>query len=404
MEKDNENNQEEQGTGNNDSGVGNEGNENSDNGNSGDGDNFDADAFSSIASQENKPDNNSGDEGSGDKGEDGEGDGDGSGDSGDDGNDGNDDGDDFSWDAYEGDGDEGNDGEGDGEGDNQNNDNENSNDDSNDDSNDNSDDDAGNGDGEGNQSQGSLDDAYLVVADKLGFEAKTVDEFKETLESIQAENDRLRKLELGSVDSKKITTFKNLKKKTDEELVRLELKQQRFSEEEINEAIDVHTDNNTLKFEAKKIRNGLDSAIEREQQSVINSNKDAEAKQQQDRDNAVKELTDHLNGIDTMFDMKMSKDENKLPEIRKNHLEYITSGNFLNEVTDNPANLSEAAWLWKNKDVILKAAKNKGFNKGKQEILDDIGNPDVSDKQRYRDPAGSDEFDVSKFTSNGKKK
>lgn len=254
---------------------------------------------------------------------------------------------------------------------------------------------------EGSEPEGnrSTSDAFKQVASELGLEVESLDELKETLAKIESENEELRNNANSGNTNEKVKKLQEFADKSDEDLVKLELKKQGFTDEEIQTAVDGYTDNGNLWIEAKKIRNTIKQAISNEQQAIAKANKEAQAMQEKTRQEAVKNLTNFINEQDTMFGFKMAKDEATLQKVREGHQKYITSGDFLADVTKDEKNLTEAAWLWKNKDVIMKAVGNREFNKGKQNILDDISNPDIPDKSRFRDPDGSDEFDPTKFTS-----
>lgn len=241
------------------------------------------------------------------------------------------------------------------------------------------------------------DDTFKAVASELGLEANNLQELKETLQQIDQENKDLRSQLASGVDNDEIKKFKSLKAKEDKELLLLDLRSKGFSEEEAQEAVDVYSDNGTLRIEAKKIRNQLDSAIVREQNKAFESDKQAQARQEQETQEAIREITEQVNSMTEMFGFAITSDESKIQGVRENHLKYITSGDFLGDVTKNAKNLTEAAWLWKNKDKLLKAIGTREFNKGRQDVIDDISNPDVSDKTRHRDPEGSDSFDPKKF-------
>jgi len=247
------------------------------------------------------------------------------------------------------------------------------------------------------EQQSSLNDAYKKVADELGLEAQSLDDLKKTLEDIQKENEELREAKLSGVTNESVQKLESYKSKSDEDLVRLELKKQGFNDEEINRAVDRYIDNDALWIEAKKIRNTIDNAIKREQETVLDTQKNAQAMQEKERVEAVESLTKYINEQDTMFGLKMAKDDESLKSVRNEHVNYITSGDFWGDITKNNENLSQAAWLWKNKDVILKALGGREFNKGRQEILNDIGNPDIPGTTRHKDPGGSDEFNPQKF-------
>ena len=249
----------------------------------------------------------------------------------------------------------------------------------------------------GENSSLNVDVAFKAVADELGLEAGSIDELKETLEAINKENEELRSKATGGVVNDTIGKLKGFLDKSDEALVQLELKKQGFSDEEIQNAVDGYTDNNTLWIEAKKIRNTINGAIRNEEQNIAKSQQESQATQEKQRQEAVKSLTDHIASKDEMFGFKMAKDEEGLAKVREGHTKYITSGDFLADVTKDNENLTEAAWLWKNRKVILKAIGGREFNKGKQAIMDDISNPDITNKSRFKDPGGSDEFDPKAF-------
>jgi hypothetical protein len=253
---------------------------------------------------------------------------------------------------------------------------------------------------EENQSQSSLnkEDAFKAVAEELNLSATNIDEFKNLLVEIQKENDELKNQSLSGFNNEKIKNLENVKTKTDSDLLRIDLKNQGFTETEIDNAIDIYSDNGTLPIEAKKIRNNIDKAINKEKEMLMSSQKNSDAKQQEEAKEAVRSLTEYINGVEKMFGFPIAKDEAKLKSIREGQINYITSGDFLSDVTKNNENLNEAAWMWKNRKTILQAFSNKGYNKGKQDLLNDIGNPDSSDTTRFKDPKGSDTFDPKKFT------
>ena len=98
------------------------------------------------------------------------------------------------------------------------------------------------------------------------------------------------------------------------------------------------------------------------------------AKQDNDREESIKNLNDYLSSTEKMFGFKMASTVEKTNEIRKSHQEYIVSGKFLQNITESEKNLADCAWLWANKDVILKAMQTKGFNSGRKDEKHDVFN------------------------------
>jgi hypothetical protein len=249
--------------------------------------------------------------------------------------------------------------------------------------------------GEEDGSSGS--DQFATFAKEMGIAAETKEEFVEQLKELEAENERLRSQSTSTVENDRISRLNELKKKDDDSLLRLDLEKQGLSAEEVDEAMDVYTNNGTVKIEALKIKKQIDRAISNEQNTVIESNKAEEAKLQKQYDDDVAQLSKHIDEEDTKFGFKMAKDEESLKQVRKDHKDYITSGKFHEEIYADSKNLSDAAWLWKNKDTILKALGNKGIQQGRKEILDDIQNPEVSETKRFGTPQGDESFDASAF-------
>lgn len=227
---------------------------------------------------------------------------------------------------------------------------------------------------------------------------KSKEDFDKKLQEFKSYETKVKEYEVSSVKNNKINRLENFLKLDDKALLTKDLELQGFSKEKLEEAIDTYEYNNTISIEAQKIRNTVDRAISHEKQNELKSHKNEEAKLIQERESSKAELKNHLENTETMFGFKMAKDEAGLTSVRNDHYEYITSGTFLNSVMDSNTNLSEAAWLWKNKETIFKALKNNGFQKGRQEILNDIQKPEVVGTQRILDPSGkTDEFNPNAF-------
>lgn len=239
------------------------------------------------------------------------------------------------------------------------------------------------------------DEQFSVFSEELGLTAKTKDEFTESIKKIVEENEKLKKNYPKS--NEKIDTFEKLINLDDKELVKQNLIADGFEGEDLENAIERYLDNGLIDIEAKKIRNTINKAIDNERKLLIDSEVQSEAMQSQEREEGIKELNKYLNSTDEMFGFKMATPD-KLDNVRKSHQEYITSGKFLTDITKDEKSLAESAWLWKNKDTILKAMRNQGFNKGRADVIKHIGNPDPEAGTRtYVDPKAGGEFDPNKF-------
>lgn len=232
-----------------------------------------------------------------------------------------------------------------------------------------------------------------------GLEGVTnAEEFKKKIDEWKSYEKEVKEYKTKNLKNDKINRLQEYLNLDDEALIKKDLELQGFTKEKLDKALETYKYNDTASIEAHKIRNTLNRAIKAESQHQLNANREKEAKLNKERDASVADLKKHLNGTETMFGFKMAKDESQLNNVRETHFEYITSGTFLKDITDSNKNLTEAAWLWKNKDTLLKAMMNKGTQQGKKEILDSIQRPEIPGTNRILDPSGdSDEFNPNKF-------
>jgi len=226
-------------------------------------------------------------------------------------------------------------------------------------------------------------ESWKELANELGYSnIETLDDFKSVLKSQQeaAKN--------GFVNEK-IQQFSQWKDLSDENLMREELKAKGYDDIEIEDTIDTLIENNTLKLETRKIRKILDEAIQIEKQSYTTSVTDS-TMNDEEAEIARVELKDYLSKTDNMFGGKINLKQ------KEEHYNYIQEGKFFDEITNNAETISQAAWLWKNRDNILKAFKSNGFERGKAKIIDKLVNPEVSRSTRIPDPETGG-FNPNKF-------
>jgi len=249
---------------------------------------------------------------------------------------------------------------------------------------------------------GSLtDEHFSAFADELGIKAKNMTELKEAMLELEADNKRLQESAGSNVTNKKIETLQSYLKFDDKDLLQKDLEAQGFRGDQLQEALDTLQDNGMLKVEAAKVRNAINGSIENERSAITQSARDEDAKQLRDREESVKALQTYLGDQTEMFGFKMAKDEETLTKVRDSHHKYITSGNFLKDITKDNESLAESAWLWKNRETLLKAARNNGLQQGRSEILNDLHNPDTDGGGTFVSPDGKGEFNVSKFRGGG---
>jgi hypothetical protein len=241
---------------------------------------------------------------------------------------------------------------------------------------------------------------FKAFTSELGLNAESIDELKEVLNNIVEENNKLSKqLESGnnSVSNKRLDDLNNFLKLDDTDLVRKSLEAEGLKDDKLEYAVERLMDTGLIEVEALKVRNNIDKAIKAESQSIIDKREQEAAKQQESHKEAVESFGNYMQSVDSLFSFKLTGNPDKLPEVRKNHTEYVTSGTYLKEITSSEQTLAESSWLWRNREVLKNALINNGRQNGRKEILDKIGSPDRSNPQRFTSPIDSGEFDPKKF-------
>lgn len=199
-------------------------------------------------------------------------------------------------------------------------------------------------------------------------------------------------------ETETIKTLNSLLSLKDKDLITEDLKSSGFSDEEITEYLEKLEDNDNLRFEAKKLRNNIKNTISNEEQKAKKDIKLQEEARKQELESNQVELKKYINDNDEVLGIKMTTDADKLKSMKDGHYEYITSGQFFGEVTESHKNLSEAAWVWKNREKLVQIAKNKGFEEGKESVINDLKNPDLGDGANHIPDGKEDkDFNPAKF-------
>ena len=243
---------------------------------------------------------------------------------------------------------------------------------------------------------------YSSIAERLGVEndQKAVED---RILSLQEENEKLKSYRAQSYNNEKIQAWQKLKTEDDEALVRKSLKSEKMSDEDAEKQIAKWQEEDMLSLEANKVRRRLDGAIEYEQNQMAQSEKEQEAQMKKDNEQKLVQLRESIDSTDEMFGMKMSKDPEKLKQVRNEHLKYVVDGEFANEISQSPEALLQVAWLWKHREAMLSQMNLQGKNTGRKEMLDMIENTDQKHTSASKTlPPNPDQqskaFDIGKFT------
>ena len=227
---------------------------------------------------------------------------------------------------------------------------------------------------------------WKKVSKELGMKTNSRQEFIDAVNQIIINNTP--KVEPKSDSIKMIN---DLMKLSDRELLSEELKADGMDEYDIDETLDKMEDSGTLKREAVRIKRQLKNALKQEKKRITSSVENEELERAKALEKNKKDLQKHLKGVDTYFGGKVSQKD------KKDLYKYITSGKFNDDIYDSHENVSEIAWMWKNKEKIKKILFSEGFEKGKAHIFNKITSPSTNRSSRPTTRIKSGTFDPSEF-------
>lgn len=241
------------------------------------------------------------------------------------------------------------------------------------------------------------DSQFKLFTKELGLEADSIEEIRLVLEDLVEENRLLKEATKETVTNKKIVDLEKFSKLDDESLVRRSLEADGLTGAQLEKALDRYLDSGLIDVEAIKIRNNIGKAIQGERQAEIDAKQNEQATQSSERQATVQAFSEFMQGTDSLYGFKLTGNSEKLPEVRRQHTEYVTSGKYLSEITASEKSLAESSWLWRNREVLKTALINNGRQSGRAEILNQIGVPDKTNTTRFTNPESNGEFDPKRF-------
>jgi len=226
-------------------------------------------------------------------------------------------------------------------------------------------------------------EGWQAVAEDLGIDVDNYQDFKNILSN-------QKELAVAGQTNEKINNMKGFLELGDEALMREEFKAKGYNEEDVEDEIDIMIENGTIRSKARGVRKDIEAVIGREQQALTVEPSTSETMSQEDIDASNRELKEYLSKTEKFYGGKASDKQ------KDGHYEYIQSGKFFDEITENAESVAKAAWLWRYKDQILKAETTKAIEKGKSSILDNMTNPEGQRSNQLPSP-DTGEFNSGKF-------
>ena len=188
-----------------------------------------------------------------------------------------------------------------------------------------------------------------------------------------------------------ITQLQDFLKLNDRKLLEADLEASGLEKDEIKDTVDRMQDSGLLKREAVVLRKNLQNYIANERDRLRKVEKQRVAEKDKQNLETRQALQTYIKKKDDFFGGKIGNKE------KKELYNYITSGNFSEEIYSNHANVADAAFLWKYKDKIFKMLRGQGMEKGKAAVINKITNPNLGRKSQHVETKVKGGFDPAEF-------
>ena len=240
---------------------------------------------------------------------------------------------------------------------------------------------------------------FSSINSKYGVELKSVSDIDQFIEKKNKEIEELR-LSNPQYMNDKARNLLKIKERSDEDVFKVSLIAQGHTEENADRFVEDAIKDGSLKRNAELVRTQIDRQVALEQENQRKFAEQQDSQMQADAEENKKAIRSYLKEQDQMFGFNIAKSQDEAKKIKEKHARYITEGGFFNEITKDPQSVVEAAWLWKNREVVLNAFKTRGRNEAVKDFMEkQLGVPSKLSKsdQLAKAPSNPGEFDPQKF-------
>ena len=228
---------------------------------------------------------------------------------------------------------------------------------------------------------------WEAISERLvGKKVTTEEEF------VKAVNEEIQSAHNSTPDAK-MQRLQSYLKLSNREIVKADLKASGLEGDEIEDSLDRLEDSGLLKREAAILKKHIKDAINEEtNKTKSQKTQESEQKRKAISDNK-KALQQHIKDTEGFFGGRVTLQE------KKDLYNYITKGSFNEEIYNSHASVSEAAFLWRNRNKIFKMLQNRGREQGKADVLNKITSPSSMTRSSndYGQTKSSGEFDPKQF-------
>lgn len=225
---------------------------------------------------------------------------------------------------------------------------------------------------------------WELVGKEFNLDVSSKEEFVQMVNQVMSSNK-------PEPTNENISALNDLLKLNDRELLSAEMKAEDMDEFDIEDSLDKMEDSGMLKMKAKSVRRQLSNAVKKEKSKMKSEKEESEREKAERFHQNKKDLQDHLKSVDKYFGGNVSQKE------KKSLYKYIISGKFNDDIYANHENVSEIAWMWKNKAKIKKILFSEGFEQGKAHIFNGITSPSTNRSSKPNLKLKTGEFDLGEF-------
>ena len=233
---------------------------------------------------------------------------------------------------------------------------------------------------------------WAKVGKELGIEINSRDEFVNTLNSYTEKLQQQAQQEQAPVNNQvaELRTYLNF---SDRDLVAEELKADGIEDSEIEESLDKLEDSGMMKMKAKSIRRTINNAIDQQTTAVKQQEKKAAQERKEAAEQAKKELRNQIKNMNEFMGGKVTKKQ-------KEEVYRYATGDMMNEIYANHANVADVAMFMLYRKQIEKILRSQGLEDGKAAIMDSIVSPSLNTgKGKANFKVKSSKFDPKAFMS-----
>jgi hypothetical protein len=241
------------------------------------------------------------------------------------------------------------------------------------------------------------------LAKELGIEASNRSQFVDELKKLRRDLDDARTeataLRSGGQVSVQVARLEKLTKLSDEDLIRENLRNSGFDDDEISSEIEEMQEDGSLSGTARTMRIQIKAAIKNTIKNA--AQQEAERKANTDKENArfYAGVEQTLSKTERFMGAKLGKNADEANRIRSKALKFYQSGDLFREMTSSPDTMAEFA-LWRTlKGNIESSLVSRGRNAGKKDVvLNKLGNAEQKGASHHQPRSDESEgFNVARF-------